>query len=104
MLVRYQKLQRLDYFDFASENFSLVRFGSEENYPETVFSNLEILFIVFLHIAVVNSPSSIVSLGVMDIWFCGEHRATTKRVATVTAAATSSKGVGAGFPGHKQCL
>ena len=58
MLVRSQKLQRLDYFDFASENFSLVRFGSEENYPETVFSNLEILFIVFLHIAVVNSPSS----------------------------------------------
>ena len=33
----------------------------------------------------------------MDIWFCGEHRATTKRAATVTAAATSSKGVGAGF-------
>ena len=37
MLVRSQKLQRLDYFDFASENFSLVRYGSEENYPETVF-------------------------------------------------------------------
>ena len=58
MLVRSHKIQRLDYFDFASENFSLVRFGSEVNYPETVFSHLEILFIVFLHIAAVNSPSS----------------------------------------------
>ena len=58
MLVQYQKVLRLDYFDFVSENFSLVRTGSDKNYPETVFSNLEILFIVFLHIAVVNSPSS----------------------------------------------
>ena len=48
MLVRSPKLQRLDYFDFASENFSLVRFGSEVNYPETVFSHIEILFIVSL--------------------------------------------------------
>ena len=71
MLVRSQKLQRLDYFDFASENFSLVRFGSEENYPETVFSNLEILFIVFLHIATTNSPCSI-QLGWIWIFGCVE--------------------------------
>ena len=58
MLVKYQKVLRLDYFDFVSENFSLVRTGSDKNYPETVFSNLEILFIVFLHIATTNSPCS----------------------------------------------
>ena len=58
MLVIFHKLQHEGYSEFTSENFSLVRSGSELKYPETVFANLEILFIVFLHIAVVNSPSS----------------------------------------------
>ena len=58
MLVIFSKLRRLDYCDFASEKFSLVGSGSEVNYPETVFANLELLFIIFLHIATTNSPCS----------------------------------------------
>ena len=51
MLVIFHNARRPDYFDVASENFSLVRSGSAQNYPETVFANLEFLFIIFLHIA-----------------------------------------------------
>ena len=58
MLAISSKLRRLDYCDFASEKFTLVGSGSEVNYPEIVFVNLEILFIVFLYIATTNSPCS----------------------------------------------
>ena len=48
MLVSFPKSQRLDYCEFVSENFSLVRSGSELKHPETVFAYLKILLIVFL--------------------------------------------------------
>ena len=77
MLVTYQKTQRLDYFEFVSENFSLVRSGSELNYPETDFDNFKILFIVSLHFGTANPRCS------MHITTYLELHGYTKRVCKV---------------------
>ena len=70
MLVMFHKLQHVGYSEFTSENFRQVRTGSLENYPETVFSNLGVFFIGFLHIATTNSPCSMWNIsGISKIHF-----------------------------------
>ena len=71
--VRYQKTSRPGYFEFVSENFRLVRSGSELNYPETDFDNSKILFIVSLHFVTVNSLCSMHISTVLQLHGCTER-------------------------------